>query len=633
MARTKRKLHICRLFALALCLLLAFSVLPGRAYALSGTTGELKWSLSGGTLRVSGSGAMPNYSDGNMAPWYGSAQAINRIIVEDGVTSVGSLAFYGCSTAVQVSLPSSVETVGDRAFKNCTALTYVSLPRGLTAIGKAAFESCTSLNGIILPESLRTVESNAFERCTSLTGIAIPAGVTRLGMLVFYNCTALTYAEIRCPIEKLPEWFFYGCTNLTAVELPKAVEEIGEQAFHQCENLSTVYYSGEAAAEIEQTLQGDDATRFAVVTDNGETTEMPTVGVTTFDEQTATATNTVVQQTGQSVITQVTQTTYSYTVDGEPATVEEALNATETGNVEVTKEANTVITATVYDSDGWDIVTEAARDAAVQRSDSGPVEITVRIDGSTVSGKDVSGLVGVDAELKISTDEGCCWVIDTKQQRRKDFSNALDLSFETELLESTVQGIQSDTVYHVKFASDIGFGAKVGVSLKVGDALQSATIYEKSGGGLVELCSAVVDESGCAWFPVSQVSQGKDYYVGINVVGADTANAIVPDSMVKDYGVDYLETLTDASGKQYEVGERESRWGITGKQFTVYVVIGLGVLVLITSGAMITFNKISRSKARYTVADAADDYEIDEEALRLQIMQEMLEEARQKKGD
>lgn len=636
MGQRKRQSHIVRLFALALCLLLVTAMLPGRAYAQSGTTGGLSWSLSGGTLRITGSGAMPNFTDANMAPWYGSAQAINRIVVGEGVTSIGALAFYGCSTAVRATLPSTVTAIEDRAFKDCTALTYVNLPEGLVRIGEAAFESCQSLNGIALPESLRIIEDFAFDRCTALTNIVIPAGVTRLGMVVFYNCTSLTRAEIRCPIDKLPDWFFYGCTALSVVALPETVEETGDQAFHDCENLNTVYYTGVASEKLSNTLQTDDTTRFAEV-NNDDAGMGSWASSTTYDSETDTSTTIAVTQTEEAVITETITTSYTYTVNGEVATLEDAMSSAETEKVEVTEETKSTIFATVSGSDGWEEVAEAVKDAAVFRSDNTSVDVDVQMTGSTVSGRDLANLVGVDAELTVSTSEGCAWAIQTKEQTRRGLGGEdIDLSFSVELIENDVKGIESDTVYQVGFASDITFNTAVGVPLKVANARQYATLFEKSASGLYELSSVVVDESGYAWFPVETLSQQKDYFVAINEEKADTANAIVPDSMKESYGVDYQGTLTDSSGKQYQVGERESRWGITGKQFAIYAVIVIGAMVLIVTGVMITINKINRSKAKYAAMaedDSDEDYDIDEDALRLQVMQEMLEEARRGKED
>lgn len=635
MGRTKIQSHITRVWALALCLLLALSVLPGRASALSGTTGGLNWSLTGGTLSISGTGAMPNYTEGNTAPWFDATAAINRIVVEEGVTSVGSLAFYGCSAAVRVSLPSTVTAIGDCAFKNCTSMTYVNLPEGLEYIGQAAFENCAALNGIFLPESLRTIENFAFDRCVGLTGIVIPAGVTRLGMVVFYNCTGLTRATIRCPIEKLPDWFFYGCTALTEVELPETLTETGDQAFHNCEGLSVVHYSGEASKAISDALWADETTRHAEVNQEEGGTVSTTVSNTTYNEETAVSTTVAVTQTEQAVITETTYTTYTYTMDGTQITLEEVFSAPEPEKVETTIQANTTITATVSGSDGWKEVTGAAKDAATNRSDTSRVEVQVQLTGSAVRGEDIAKLAGVETALTVSTDKGCMWSVNTVKQSSVSFGRGeTDLDFSVQLLQTEIKDIESDTVYQVSFASDVGFTATVGVPVKVSNSYQNATLFEKSSSGLVELSSVVVDESGYAWFPVESVTQENEYYVAIDEEYAATDNAFIPGSLQESYGVDYDGTLTDASGTRYQVGERESRWGITGKQFTIYVLIGLGALVLITSGVMITLNRINRSKAKYAAMAAADadDYEIDEDALRLQIMQEMLEEVRREKG-
>lgn len=631
MGHTKRQPHIVRLIALALCLLLVAAVLPGHAYALSGKTGDLSWSLTGGMLSISGSGAMPNYTDANMPPWYEAAEMINRIVVGDGVTSIGALSFYGCSTATRVSLPSTVTAIGNRAFKNCTSMTYISLPEGVEFIGEATFENCSSLNGIILPESLRTIGDYAFDRCTGLTSIVIPAGVTDLGMVVFYNCTGLARATIRCPIEKVPDWFFYGCTALAAVDLPKTITETGEQSFHNCNNLSTVYYSGESSEKIEDALLGDETTRHAGVSENTDTADsVITTTVTTSDEKSSTTVS--VTQTVEAVITETTTTNYTYIVNGEEATVEEALTAMETEVVEVEKEKSTTITATVSGSNGWEEVADVAKDAAANRSDDSTVTVDVQVTGTTINGEAISEMAGVDARLTVSTSEGCSWFIDTATRSSTSFGrNDIDLSFVVEVMENAEKGIESETTYRVKFASDISFGTVVGIPLKVGSTRSYATLFEKNSSGLIELTSVVVDENGYAWFPVETISQQSDYFVAINEKKADTSNAVIPDSMKESYGVDHEETLTDASGTRYHVGERESRWGITGKQFTIYAVIIVAAIVLIVTGTMITINRINRSKAKYAaMAEADEEYDIDEDALRLQVMQEMLEEARRK---
>ena len=108
-------------------LLLVMMLLPILACAdKSGTCGDnLTWTLeeSTGTLTISGSGAMSDYSyiaySSNYAPWYNDRTKILIVIIEDGVTSIGSGAFYNCSGLTSVTIPNSVTSIGIGAFEDC----------------------------------------------------------------------------------------------------------------------------------------------------------------------------------------------------------------------------------------------------------------------------------------------------------------------------------------------------------------------------------------------------------------------------------------------------------------------------------------------------------------------------------
>ena len=644
MGPSKQQVHsLRRLAALVLCFLLCVTLLPTGARALEGSTGALRWSLQGGTLTVSGTGEMPEYSDANMPPWYDSADAINRVVVEQGVTSVGALAFYGCEALSAVSLPSGLTAIGDRAFKNCAALPYLRLPSGLTAIGDAAFESCAALDGITLPESLRSIGSYAFMRCTSLSSITVPAGVTDFGMVVFTYCTGLVQAVVRCPVEKLPDWTFYGCTALAAVSLPSSVKTTGENAFYDCENLDTVYYSGPASDTLDRELGAEEATRRTELQDNGEA-GIGTSSSSTFDEDTATKTTTTVTNTENSTITEKTQTSYTYTVDGEDTPMDNAFSAAAAGvDVGVDSKSSTTISAILQDPEGWGELTNAA-DSAVTRqenenkdrdnpnsADDGTVKIDVRLDGSTVSGKDLDVLVSDKTMLTVTTGDGCTWRLDAVSRGKDSFvGEEYDLNFSVKKLSENDTKIESDSVYQVNFATATDFGATVKIPLAVSEARQYATLYARNRSEYTQLATVIVDENGFACLPVGALNKKTDYYIGINVPGADTAEALIPESLRQEYGVDY--TLTDASGQQYEVGARTSRWGITGRQFAIYVAIAFGAIVLVVSGVTITLHKMKQSKMKYAALATEDtEDEINEDALRLKIMQEMLEEAKKQK--
>ncbi|MDE7360779.1 MAG: leucine-rich repeat protein, partial [Oscillospiraceae bacterium] len=76
------------------------------------------------TLTITGDGDMDNWTDENPAPWSDIAEDIEKVVIDDGVTSIGDNAFEGCTGLTDVTIPDSVETIGDNAFKG-TSLTEV----------------------------------------------------------------------------------------------------------------------------------------------------------------------------------------------------------------------------------------------------------------------------------------------------------------------------------------------------------------------------------------------------------------------------------------------------------------------------------------------------------------------------
>lgn len=163
----------------------------------STTKGSVTWNLTGDTLTISGSGAMPDYSI-TTPPWEKQKKTIKHIVIDSGITHIGAQCFQYCSNVKTVSLPYTV-----------------------TSIGKAAFYKCGSLREIELPGNLSVLGDQAFDHCEALVSVEIPEGVSRLGDSVF-NC----------------------CENLRSVTIPASVTEIGNSAFNGCGKLRDVYYNG-----------------------------------------------------------------------------------------------------------------------------------------------------------------------------------------------------------------------------------------------------------------------------------------------------------------------------------------------------------------------------------------------------
>ena len=214
------------LLPLTLCLVLAVLFLPTTANAAySGTCGtNLTWTLDdAGTLTISGTGAMYDYDWGD-APWYSRRSSVKKVMIADGVTTIGDSAFYDCSSLTSVTIPDSVTTIGRYAFYDCTSLTSVTIPDSVTTIGSFAFSYCTSLTGVTIPDSVTTIGASAFFVCYRLTSVTIGNSVTTIG-----------------------DYAFYDCDSLTGVTIPDSVTTIGNYAFASCTSLTDVYYGGTQA--------------------------------------------------------------------------------------------------------------------------------------------------------------------------------------------------------------------------------------------------------------------------------------------------------------------------------------------------------------------------------------------------
>ena len=114
-----------------------------------GTCGDnLTWTLdSNGLLTISGTGDMDDYDSGS-DPWYKHGAQIKKVVISDGVNSIGDNAFSDCYNLTSVTIPASVTSIGAWAFEDCSGLTSVTIGNGVTAIGEGAFWGCTSLTNV-----------------------------------------------------------------------------------------------------------------------------------------------------------------------------------------------------------------------------------------------------------------------------------------------------------------------------------------------------------------------------------------------------------------------------------------------------------------------------------------------------
>ena len=131
---------------------------------------------------------------------------IQVYVIPDGVTSIGSYAFYGCS------------------------FNYVTIPNSVTSIGESAFYQC-SLRSVVIPSSVTSISDGAFSDCSYLSLVTIRNGVTSIGDNAFSSCSRLTSVTIPNSVTSIGESAFKKCFGLTSITIPNSVTRIGDQAF------------------------------------------------------------------------------------------------------------------------------------------------------------------------------------------------------------------------------------------------------------------------------------------------------------------------------------------------------------------------------------------------------------------
>ncbi len=265
-----------------------------------GSCGEaLTWTYDGaGTLTVQGSGAMSDFSSGSNVPWFKVRAEITEVRLPEGLTGIGSFAFYGCAMT-QAAVPASVTRLGNSAFSSCASLARIAIPASLTEIGNGSFGGCSALTdvdyggsmaqwaGISIGNSNAPLAESAVKHCSDgdlkrsgscgetltwayddagtlivlgsgamsdflnkqavpwykfvaeITEVRLPEGLTGIGDYAFSGCAA---EEIAVPasVTRLGSHAFSSCTALKRISGLASITEIGSNAFTSCASLERI---------------------------------------------------------------------------------------------------------------------------------------------------------------------------------------------------------------------------------------------------------------------------------------------------------------------------------------------------------------------------------------------------------
>ncbi len=238
----------------------------------NGHESDVTWSYnsSSKTLTISGTGAMGS------GPWSSNYRTtVQKVVINEGVTTIVRQAFYNCDALTEVNIPSTMTTIGEEAFYSCDNLATLNFNGG-TIIGKEAFKFCRNLVSVTIPNSVSTIDENAFLSCIKLETINIGSGLTSIAPNAFGDCQKVSTIKVdenntafkivdnvlfsydgktlvlypRLPaataytipdgVTTIRDYAFEDCDNLTSVTIPSSVETIEYGAFAGCSNLTSV---------------------------------------------------------------------------------------------------------------------------------------------------------------------------------------------------------------------------------------------------------------------------------------------------------------------------------------------------------------------------------------------------------
>lgn len=200
--------------ATAFCVPFVASAQEYKGTQIKNSTTYYYYDAADKTLYINGNGDIPNLSNSKASiPWLEwESGKIQRVVVSEGITSLGDYVFYGVQ-AKEFVLPTTLKRIGTYSLSLTNGMTEWNLPFGIEIIDSNAFNNCVKMKSITLPKSVKTIGDRAFASCTSLESIVIPSSVEKVGSNAFYRCTSLSSAEFASPTQKtaVGSKAFYGC--------------------------------------------------------------------------------------------------------------------------------------------------------------------------------------------------------------------------------------------------------------------------------------------------------------------------------------------------------------------------------------------------------------------------------------
>ena len=205
-----------------------------------GDGSNITWSFDTdtGLLKFEGTGKMANYGpDGAFpSPWYDKYESqIRSVEIGEGITSIGSCAFYKCIYLSSAVIPEGVTTLGDSAFSACRSLKEIYIPSTVEKIGTRTFSWFVGLEKITVSENNPVFHSD---------GNCIIETATKT-LLTGCNTSVIPTDG---SVTAIGDNAFSGCNGLSSIVIPDCITSIGECPFVFCNsNLTVIFPTGSAS--------------------------------------------------------------------------------------------------------------------------------------------------------------------------------------------------------------------------------------------------------------------------------------------------------------------------------------------------------------------------------------------------
>ena len=208
---------------------------------------------------------IPNSMESIGTAAFYNCTSLGSIIIPDSVTDIGGMAFLDCTELNKVILSNNITDIKIKSFGNCQNLTSINLPNSLTAIGEQAFSYCRNLTSITIPDSVTSIGDEAFKYCDSLTNITIPDSIISIGDDAFqgtgYYNNSINWENNVLYINKyliatdvnlsgsyaikegtktIASFAFHARPDLTSINIPDSITRISDGTFYRCSGLTNI---------------------------------------------------------------------------------------------------------------------------------------------------------------------------------------------------------------------------------------------------------------------------------------------------------------------------------------------------------------------------------------------------------